>query len=56
MTVHEFGKENKDVIVLFHPLGVWWDIFEYVIPDLAEQFHLIIPAMILHMSGRYSAV
>ncbi len=56
MTVHEFGKENKEVIVLFHPLGVWWDIFEYVIPDLAEQFHLIIPEMILHMSGRYSAV
>lgn len=45
MTIHEFGKENKDVIVLFHPLGVWWDIFEYVIPELAEQFHLIIPAI-----------
>lgn len=45
MTIHEFGKENKDVIVLFHPLGVWWDVFEYVIPELAEQFHLIIPAV-----------
>ena len=45
MTVHEFGKENKDVIVLFHPLGVWWDVFEYVIPELSERFHLIIPAI-----------
>ena len=45
MTIHEFGKENKDIIVMFHPLGVWWDIFEYVIPELAEQFHLIIPAI-----------
>lgn len=45
MTVHEFGKENKNVLVMFHPLGVWWDVFEYVIPELAEQFHLIIPAM-----------
>ena len=30
LTVHEFGKENQNTIVLFHPLGVWWDIFEYV--------------------------
>ena len=45
MTIHEFGKENKDLIVLFHPLGVWWDVFEYVIPELSEQYHLIIPAI-----------
>ena len=30
LTVHEFGKENKNTIILFHPLVVWWDIFEYV--------------------------
>lgn len=45
MTIHEFGKENKDVILLLHPLGVWWDVFEYVIPELSEQFRLIIPAI-----------
>lgn len=45
MTVHEFGKENKDALVMFHPLGVWWDVFEYVIPGLAEDFHLIVPAI-----------
>ena len=45
MTIHEFGKENKYVIVMFHPLGVWWDVFEYVIPELSECFHLIIPAI-----------
>ena len=45
MTIHEFGKENKDVIVMFHPLGVWWDVFEYVIPELSKHFHLIIPAI-----------
>ena len=37
MTVHEFGKDNKDVLVMFHPLGVWWDVFEYVIPELSER-------------------
>ena len=45
MTIHEFGKENSDVIVMFHPLGVWWDVFEYVIPEMSEHFHLIIPAI-----------
>ena len=45
MTVHEFGKDKKDVIVMFHPLGVWWDVFEYVIPELEKRFHLIIPAV-----------
>ena len=45
MTIHEFGKENNDVLVMFHPLGVWHDVFEYVIPELSEHFHLIIPAI-----------
>ena len=31
ITVHEFGKQNSDVIVMFHPLGVWWDVFDRVI-------------------------
>lgn len=52
LTVHEFGKENKNAIVLFHPLGVWWDIFEYVIPILEKDYHLIIPAMPGHDPDR----
>ena len=45
MTRHDFGEKNKDVLVMFHPLGVWWDIFEYVIPELSNHFHVIIPAI-----------
>ena len=45
LTVHEFGQENSSAIVLFHPLGVWWDIFAYVIPPLEKDYHLVIPAM-----------
>lgn len=41
MTIHEFGKENKDVIVLFHPLGVWWDVFEYVIPECQSSLECV---------------
>ncbi|MBQ8995270.1 MAG: alpha/beta hydrolase [Oscillospiraceae bacterium] len=45
MTVHEFGKDNEEVIVLIHPSAVRWDYFEYVIPFLEEKYHLVIPAL-----------
>lgn len=44
MTIHEYGKEGK-TIVLVHPSVVMWDYFEYVIPLLREDYHLIIPAL-----------
>ena len=28
MTIHEFGEENRQVIVLIHPSMVMWDYFE----------------------------
>ena len=45
ITLHEFGKQNSDVIVMFHPLGVWWDVFDRVIPILERRFHLVVPAV-----------
>ena len=45
MTIHEFGKENEQVVVLVHPSIVMWDYFEYVIPLLEKKYHLIIPAL-----------
>ena len=45
MTVHEFGKENNEVIVLIHPSIVMWDYFEYVIPLLEEKYRVIVPAL-----------
>ena len=45
MTVHEFGKENREVVVLIHPAVVMWDYFEYVIPLLEDRYHLIVPAL-----------
>ncbi|MFT9057386.1 MAG: alpha/beta hydrolase, partial [Ethanoligenens sp.] len=41
----EFGKEHSNIILMFHPNCVWWEIFNYVIPTLSEKYHLIIPAM-----------
>lgn len=45
MTIHEFGTENERVIVLIHPSVVMWDYFEYVIPLLEKEAHLIVPAL-----------
>ena len=45
MTIHEFGKENKKILILIHPSIVMWDYFEYVIPLLDKDFHLMIPSI-----------
>lgn len=44
MTVHEYGTGNR-IIVLVHPSAVMWDYFDYLIPLLKEEYHLIIPAL-----------
>ncbi len=45
MNIHESGAGNPDTIVLLHPLGTRWDIFEPVIPPLSVHYHLVIPAI-----------
>ena len=45
MNIHEFGKENRETIVLIHPLGVWWDVFSEAVDLLEKDYHLIVPAI-----------
>ena len=45
MRIYEFGKENRECILLIHPSLVTWDYFEYVIPLLEDKYHLLIPAL-----------
>ncbi|MCM1144742.1 MAG: alpha/beta hydrolase [Blautia sp.] len=45
MTIHEFGKENAENILLIHPSVVRWDYFKHVIPLLEKKYHLLIPAL-----------
>ena len=40
MTIYEYGKDNRNVIVLIHPSLVTWDYFEYVVPFLEQDNHL----------------
>ena len=45
MTIHEYGRDKPETVVLIHPSLVMWDYFEYVIPLLKERWHLVIPAL-----------
>ena len=45
MNIHEFGKENTEIILLIHPSVVKWDYFENVIPLLQKKYHLLVPAL-----------
>ena len=45
MTIHEFGTENTELILLIHPSVVKWDYFENVIPLLEKKYHLLVPAL-----------
>lgn len=45
MTIHEYGKNNAKTVVLVHPSVVMWDFFEYVVPWLEKEYHVIIPAL-----------
>lgn len=45
MNIYEFGKENKETLLLIHPSVVKWDYFEYVIPLLEKKYHLFVPAL-----------
>ena len=42
MTIHEFGKENTELILLIHPSVVKWDYFENVIPLLEKKYHCLL--------------
>ena len=45
MRIYEFGTENPECILLIHPSLVTWDYFEYVIPLLEKQYHVLVPAL-----------
>ena len=45
LTIHEFGKESKEILVLIHPAAVMWDYYEYLIPLMKDRYHLVIPAL-----------
>ena len=45
MTVKEFGKENKDTILLLHGGGLSWWNYREVAKLLEKDYHVILPVM-----------
>lgn len=45
MRIYEYGQGKEECILLIHPSLVTWDYFEYVVPLLEKDYHLLIPAL-----------
>ena len=45
MTLTEFGKQNKDTILLLHGGGLSWWNYREVAKLLAEQYHVVLPVL-----------
>ncbi len=45
MNFHEFGQENKDIIIMIHGLSMTWDMFEDAIDILKDEYHIIAAAV-----------
>ncbi len=45
MTVVEFGKQNKDIVLLLHGGGLSWWNYREVAQKLAEQYHVVLPVL-----------
>ena len=45
MTVIEYGKQNKDVVVLLHGGGLSWWNYRDAAEILSEDFHVVLPVL-----------
>ncbi len=45
MNFYEFGQENDEIIVMIHGLTMTWDMFQKVIDQLKEEYHVIAVAV-----------
>lgn len=45
LNIHEFGKQNSDILLMFHGACMYWNMYEEALGILAEHYHVIIPAL-----------
>ena len=45
MTVMEFGKQNKDIVLLLHGGGLSWWNYREVAEQLGSQYHVVLPVL-----------
>lgn len=53
MNYVEYGKENKDVIVLVHGGGLSWWNYREVAENLSSDYHVILPLLDGHANSSY---
>lgn len=51
MIMHEFGKDNKDTILLLHGAGCTYKMWTPQIEELQKEYHLFVPTMSGHEPG-----
>ena len=52
MTVFEFGKQNKDAILLLHGGGLSWWNYREVAKLLEKDYHVILPVLDGHAGSQ----
>ena len=56
MTVIEYGKQNKDVALLFHGGGLSWWNYRDAAEILSEDFHVALPVLDGHGGGKFTSI
>ena len=55
MTVIEYGKQNKDVVVLLHGGGLSWWNYRDAAEILSEDFHVVLPVLDGHGGEKFTS-
>ena len=56
MTVIEYGKQNKDVVVLLHGGGLSWWNYRDAAEILSEDFHVVLPVLDGHGREKFTSI
>ena len=56
MTVIEYGKQNKDVVVLLHGGGLSWWNYRDAVEILSEDFHVVLPVLDGHGGEKFTSI
>ena len=56
MTVIEYGKQNKDVVVLLHGGGLSWWNYRDAAEILSEDFHVVLPVLDGHGDEKFTSI
>ena len=56
MTVIEYGKQNKDVVVLLHGGGLSWWNYRDVAEILSGDFHVVLPVLDGHGGEKFTSI